>query len=83
MDPHWLLVVFTLLAQFFVFMRWLHRRMRDAEIARAFTRDVATNHLPHIYDALKLIAREHGIDLPDPPPVQFIELNGAERRKRA
>jgi hypothetical protein len=28
--------------------RWLHPRMRNEEITRAFVRDIATNHLPHI-----------------------------------
>lgn len=82
MQPHWLMILFALLTQFFVFLRWLHRRMRDAEISRVFTRDIATNHLPHIYHALQLIAQHHDIDLPDPPPVRFVELNGSERRKR-
>lgn len=81
MDPHWLLIVFALLTQFVVFLRWLHRRMRDAEISRVFTRDMATNHLPHIYHALQLIARHHAIELDEPPPVRFVELNGSERRK--
>ena len=81
-DPHWLMIAFGLLTQFFVFVRWVHRRMRDAEISRVFTRDIATNHLPHIYHALQLIAQHHAIDLPDPPPVRFVELNGSERHKR-
>ena len=81
MDPHWLLILFTLATQLFVFLHWLHRRMRDAEIARAFTRDMATNHLPHIYHALQEIAKHHKIELDEPPPVRFVELNGSERRK--
>jgi hypothetical protein len=28
--------------------RWLHPRMRNEEITRAFVRDIATNHLPHV-----------------------------------
>ena len=43
------------LVQFLLFLRWLHRRMRDDEIVRAFVRDMATNHLPHIYSALREI----------------------------
>jgi len=82
MDPHWLIIAFGLLTQFCVFLRWLHRRMRDTEISRVFTRDMATNHLPHIYDALRRIAQHHRIDLPEPPPVRFVELNSAERRKQ-
>ena len=51
--------------QFVLFLRWLHRRMRDKdEIVRAFVRDIATNHLPHIYAALHAIARKQGIDAP-------------------
>ncbi len=41
MNPYWLILVFPLLAQFFMFLHWLHRHMRDEEIQRAFVRDVA------------------------------------------
>lgn len=82
MNPYWLMVAFTLLTQFFVVVRWLHRRMRDAEISRAFVHDIANNHLPHIYHALQLIAQEHDIVLSEPPPVRFMELNGSKWPKR-
>jgi len=67
------------LVQFALFLRWLHRRMRDDEITRAFVRDVALNHLPHIYSALRAIAAEQGITLEEPPLVQFLDLNGKSR----
>jgi len=54
--------------------------MRNEEITRAFVRDIATNHLPHIYNALQKIAMQQGIDLDDTPLVQFVDLN--PRRKR-
>jgi hypothetical protein len=76
MNPYWLVVPFTVIAQLVVFLKWLHRRMRDAEIERAFVRDMATNHLPHIYQALRQIANEQGIELEEPPPVRFLDLNG-------
>lgn len=66
-------------AQFALFLRWLHRRMRDDEIARTFVRDVALNHLPHIYSALREIAGHQGVRLSEPPLVQFIEVNGKGR----
>lgn len=66
--------------QFVLFLRWLHRRMRNNEIVRAFVRDIATNHLPHIYAALHAIARKQGIDAPEPPMVRFVELNGRRHR---
>lgn len=64
------------LVQFLLFLRWLHRRMRDDEIVRIFVRDVALNHLPHIYTALRRIAAKQGVTLDDTPPVvRFVELN--------
>lgn len=67
------------LLQLALFLRWLHRRMRDDEINRAFVRDVALNHLPHIYSALRVIAEQQGIRLSEPPLVQFLDLNGRKR----
>ena len=76
-----LAILFSLGVQFVIFLRWLHRRMRDDEIMRAFVRDVATNHLPHIYAALRIIAAEKGIELDSPPLVRFIDLNGHRERE--
>lgn len=80
MLSHWFVISTTLGSlsiQFVVFLRWLHRRMRDDEIMRAFVRDVATNHLPHIYAALRSIAAEQGIALDAPPLVRFLDFNGS------
>ena len=74
---HALAVAVPLLLQFVVFFRWLHRRLRDDEIHRAFVRDVATNHLPHIYDALHRIAEHQGIQLGLPPMVRFVDIDGS------
>ncbi len=81
MNPYWIIVAFTAVAQFAIFVRWVHRRMRDDEMRRAFIRDMAVHHLPHLYHALREIAERLGIDLADPPPVQFIELNAPDRRR--
>jgi hypothetical protein len=81
--PHgltWLTALIPVAVQFVVFLRWLHRRMRNDEITRAFVRDIATNHLPHIYNALQQIASRQGITLDETPMVQFVDLNS--RRKR-
>jgi hypothetical protein len=53
-----LTVLVPMLVQLVLFLRWLHRRMRNDEITRAFVRDIATNHLPHIYNALQKIAAQ-------------------------
>ena len=39
---------------------------------------MALNHLPHLYHGLRQIGNHLGIELKDPPPVQFLELNGSE-----
>ncbi len=67
--------------QLVVVLRWLHRRMRNDEITRAFVRDIATNHLPHIYNALQKIAAQQGIELDETPLVRFVDLNGHRRTR--
>jgi hypothetical protein len=57
MNPYWIVVALSSLVQFLIFVRWLHRRTRDDEIRRAFIRDMAINHLPHLYHALREIVR--------------------------
>ena len=78
MFSHWsaiLAAVFSVGVQFVLFLRWLHRRMRNDEIAKAFIRDIATNHLPHIYNALQKIAAQQGIELDETPLVRFVDLS--------
>jgi hypothetical protein len=69
-----------LTVQFVIFLRWLHRRMRNDEIVSAFVCDIAANHLPHIYTALHEIAKQQGIDLPETPMVRFVDLGNHRRR---
>jgi hypothetical protein len=75
----WLTAAVPVMVQFVIFLRWLHRRVRNDEITRAFVRDIATNHLPHIYNALQKIAAEQGITLDETPLVQFVDLNHRRR----
>jgi hypothetical protein len=82
MPAHWygvLTAVVSAGVQFVLFLRWLHRRVRDDEIVRAFVRDIATNHLPHIYLALRQIAEEQGITLEEPPLLRFVDLSRNKR----
>ena len=72
-------IIIPVAVQFVLFLRWLHRRMRNDEITRAFVRDIATNHLPHIYNALQKIAAQQGIELDETPLVQFVDLNHRRR----
>ena len=75
-----LALAFSLAAQFVVFVRWMHRRVRDDEIQRAFVRDLALRHLPSLYRALHTIAERQGIALDEMPIVNFVDLHNGGRR---
>ena len=75
-----LLAVLSLGAQFAVFLRWMHRRIGDDEIQRAFIRDLAMRHLPAIYRALHMMAEQQGITLEETPIVNYVDLRNGLRR---
>jgi hypothetical protein len=77
----YLAVVFSLGAQLVVFLRWMHRRMRDDEIQRVFVRDLALRHLPNIYRALNTIAEQQRIHLEEPPLVNYVDLRNGGRNR--
>jgi hypothetical protein len=78
-NSYWCTFALASLAQFVLFLRWLYRRFRDDEVNRAFVRDMATNHLPHIYDLLVKLCDEQGIEHGPPPPIRWLDLNGRGR----
>jgi len=73
---NWAPVALTSLVQLALFLRWLYRRIRNDEITRAFVHDMATNHLPHIYERLQRLCDEQGIDRTAAPPIRWLDLNG-------
>jgi hypothetical protein len=73
------LAVLSLGAQLVVFLRWMHRRVRDDEIQRAFIRDLALQHLPAIYRALHMMAEQQGITLDETPLVNYVDLRLGHR----
>jgi hypothetical protein len=75
----WFTTIIPVLVQFVLFLRWLHRRMRNEEMTRAFLRDMALIHLPHIYSVLREVAARQGITLEENPVVRFLDLNGHRR----
>ena len=86
MPIHWfalLSVAASTSIQLVVFLRWLHRRMRDDEVNRQFVRDVAHHHLPHIYEALHKIAAKQGILLNLPPNVNFMDFDDGQGKGTA
>ena len=69
-----LTTLLPVLVQFALFLRWLHRRMREDEIVHACVRDIALTHLPHIYATLQAIGAKQGITLHEFPVIHFVDL---------
>jgi len=76
LDPYHITLALTAAVQFVLFLRWLYRRIRNDEILRAFVEDIATNHLPHIYERLNQLCDQQGTDRSPAPPIHWIKLNG-------
>jgi hypothetical protein len=74
-ELRWLGTAFTLVVQFLLFLRWLHKRLRDDEITRLLVQDIATNHLPHIYEMLHQLCKQQGINEKPTPLVRWIDVN--------
>ena len=77
-----LTTLLPVIVQFALFLRWLHRRMRDDEINRAFLRDLALDHLPHIYEALQNICDQQGIKLSPTPVLRYADLRTRNGHRR-
>ena len=69
-------LLLTSLVQCVLFLRWIYRRVRNDEITRVFVEDMATNHLPHMYELLGKLCDKQGIDRNPSPPIRWIDLNG-------
>ena len=70
----------TITAACIAFLAWAYRTKRDSEIQRTFVWDMATNHLPHIYHGMRLLMHKQDITWSEPPPIQFIQINGKKGR---
>jgi hypothetical protein len=75
-DPSALAIIGATTVQLVFFLRWLYRRVRNDELMRIFVADMATNHLPHIYDLLLRLCDQQGIERPPSPPIRWIDIDG-------
>jgi len=80
-DPHWSTFAITAFVQFILFLRWIYRRVRNDEIMRVFVEDMATSHLPHIYDLLAQICDEKGIEHGAAPPIRWMDFDRSGKWK--
>ena len=79
LESDWWTFGLVFLVQLALFLRWLYRRIRNDELTRAFVHDMATNHLPHIYERLEKLCEEQGIDHKPLPPIRWLDLNNRSR----
>jgi hypothetical protein len=79
LNPYWWTFALAALVQFVLFLRWLYRRIRNEELTRAFVHDMATNHLPHIYERLEKLCEQQGIERTPLPPIRWVDLNGRDQ----
>lgn len=68
MKDLYIAVLTVLCGQLAIFVKTLYG---DRKLYRRVVRDLATNHLNHIYHAQKLMAAKLGIELGDPPPAEW------------
>jgi hypothetical protein len=79
LNPYWWTFALAAIAHFAVFLRWLYRRIRNDELMRVFVHDMATNHLPHIYERLERLCEQQGIDRTPLPPIRWVDLSDRPR----
>ena len=79
LNSYWLTVALSSVVQLVLFLRWLYRRIRNDEIMRAFVHDMATNHLPPIYERLEKLCDQQGIARSPLPAIRWIDINSRSR----
>jgi hypothetical protein len=62
-------------------IHWAYKFVRDSQIERNFVREVATNHLPHMYHVLGLICEKLDIEVTEPPQIGFVDLREKKGQK--
>ncbi len=72
----------SVLVQAGFFVRWIYRKIRNDELMHTFVKDMALNHLPHIYNLLHKICQHSGIAHNLPPPIQWVQINSLRKDKR-
>jgi hypothetical protein len=77
-NSNWWTFTILFAAQFIVFLKWLYRLIRNDEMTRIFVQDMATNHLPHIYELLQRLCEQQGIGTANPPIVRWIDLHDSD-----
>jgi len=78
-NPTTVTVLSATAVQLVLFLRWIYRRIRDDEVMRVFVADMATNHLPHIYDLLLRLCDQQNIERPPSPSIRWIDWDDRTR----
>jgi hypothetical protein len=51
-----------------------YNRSRRQDVAYQFVVDMAENHLPHVYECLRLLGIKLGVELGEIPPIRFVNF---------
>ena len=58
--------------------KWAMRIVRRKAIEHVFIRDMANNHLPHIYTALELFGEKLNVPIAESPKIKFLDQKDFE-----
>ena len=75
MDGAWALAIITAVGLVAGAVIAVYKIVRDGQMARAFAKDIAINHLPHLYHTVSLIAKKLEIEVDDPPPIRYLPFD--------
>jgi len=79
LEPNWWTIGFAVIVQLALFVRWLYRRIRNDELLQIFVEDMATNHLPHIYELLLKLCEQQGIERLPRPQIRWVDVDNRRR----
>jgi hypothetical protein len=80
LEPNWWTIGFAVIVQLALFVRWLYRRIRNDELLQIFVEDMATSHLPHIYELLLKLCEQQGIERLPRPSIRWVDVDKNRRR---
>jgi hypothetical protein len=80
LEPNWWTIGFAVIVQLALFVRWLYRRIRNDELLQIFVEDMATSHLPHIYELLLKLCEQQGNERLPRPSIRWVDVDKNRRR---
>lgn len=64
------------------FINWINNHLATYKVQNIFVKDMATNHLPHIYMALERLCAKDGIELDEHPVIKWVDFEETQDARR-